>query len=214
MYKGISHLVPHVSLPDPGTPSPTPILHDVTSGDIRDNGDFKTGSRSGDGDTHNVTVRWTLSEPDVCLNTIYFSVTPDDPTHCDSCEVGPGDPGIQEEFSCQVIQGIGQSCTYRVYADRCGNVTMSEPVEVNITSKQVLSTIRTFTSIGAPHLTFHYMYLHNCWAYCRLGLGLATRCIFLMLHSIPFHVPFHSMFHILHTTFAMFTQGHSAKVGD
>ena len=144
MYKGISHLVPHVSLPHPGIP-PTPILHDVTSGDIQDNGD---------GDTYNVTIRWTLSEPD-CSNTIYFNVTPDDPTHCGSCEVGPGGPGMQEEFSCQVMQGIGQSCNYRVYAIRCNttqNVAISEPVEVNLTSKLVLCTI-LFTSIGAPHLT-------------------------------------------------------------
>ena len=111
--------------PDPGTP-PTPILHDVTSGDIQDNGD---------GDTHNVTLRWTLSEPDDCLNTINFNVTPDYPTHCGSCEVGPGHPGMQEEFSCQVLQEIGQNCTYRVYAVRCGDTqygTMSEPVEVNL----------------------------------------------------------------------------------
>ena len=108
-----------LSLPDPGTP-PTPILHDVTSEDIRDNGD---------GDTGEVTLRWTMSEPDDCLNTIHFNVTPDDPTHCGSCEVGPGDPGIQEEFSCQVMQGIGQNCTYTVHAVRCGdsqNGTMSE----------------------------------------------------------------------------------------
>ena len=43
---------------------------------------------------------------------------------------------MQEEFSCQVMQGIGQSCTYRVYAVRCGdsqNVTVtSEPVEVHV----------------------------------------------------------------------------------
>ena len=33
------------------------------------------------------------------------------------------------------MQGIGQNCTYRVYADRCGdtqNGVLSEPVEVNI----------------------------------------------------------------------------------
>ena len=164
MYKGISHLVPHVSLPDPGIP-PTPILHDVTSKDIQDNGD---------GGTYKVTLRWTLSEPDDCSNTIHFNVTPDDPTHCGSCEVGPGD-GVQEEFSCQVIQGIGQSCTYRVYADRCGdtqNGTMSDPVEVNLTSKLVLSTICMFTSIGAPHLIFHYVYLHNCWAYYNIISGV------------------------------------------
>ena len=68
---------------------------------------------------------------------------------------------MQEEFSCQVLQGIGQSCTYTVYAVRCGdtqNGVPSEPVEVTL-------TICTFTSIGAPHLTFHYVYLHNCWAY-------------------------------------------------
>ena len=160
MYKGISHLVPHVSLPDPGTP-PTPILHDVTGGDIQLNGV---------GDTRNVTLRWTLSEPD-CLNTIHFNVTPDDPTHCGSCEVGPGDPGMQKEFSCQVTQGIGQSCTYTVYAVRCNatqNGVPSEPVEVTLTSKLVLCTICTFTSIGAPHLTFHYVCLHNCWAYCNI----------------------------------------------
>ena len=124
MYKGISHLVLHVSLPHPGTP-PTPILHDVTSEGIQDNGNIHT---------RNVTLRWTLSEPD-CSNTIHFNVTPDNPTYCGSCEVGLGDPGMQEEFSCQVIQGIGQSCTYRVYADRCGdtqNGTMSEPVEVHV----------------------------------------------------------------------------------
>ena len=40
---------------------------------------------------------------------------------------------MQEEFSCQVMQGIGQSCTYRVYAVRCG--VPSEPVEVNLTGK-------------------------------------------------------------------------------
>ena len=69
---------------------------------------------------------------------------------------------MQEEFSCQVMQGIGQNCTYRVYADRCGdtqNGTMSESVEVNLTSKLVLCTICT---IGAPHLIFHYVCLHNC----------------------------------------------------
>ena len=116
-------------LPAPGTLPPTPILHDVTSGDIQLNGDS---------DTRTVTLRWTLSEPDDCVNTIHFSVTPDSSTHCGSCEVGPGDPGMQEEFSCQVTQGIGQSCTYRVYAVCCGdtqNVTMSEPVEVNVTGK-------------------------------------------------------------------------------
>ena len=123
-----------VSLPDPGIPPPTPILHNVTSGDIQDNGD---------GDTYNVILRWTLSEPDDCSNTIHFNVTPDDSTHCGSCEVGPGDPGMQEEFSCQVVQVTGQSCTYRVYADRCGDTqngdtqdgAMSEPVEVNMPGK-------------------------------------------------------------------------------
>ena len=119
---------PPPSLPDPGTPLPTPILHNVTSEDIHDNGDS---------DTRNVTLRWTLSEPDNCLNTIYFIVTPDDPTHCGSCEVGPGDPVMQEEFSCQVMQGIGQSCTYRVtlYAARCGDPQSgvpSEPVIVHV----------------------------------------------------------------------------------
>ena len=195
MYKGISHLVPHVSLPHPGTPSPTPILRNVTSGDIQLNGN---------GDPRNVTLRWTLSEPDDCSNTIHFNVTSDDPTHCGSCEVGPGGPGVQEEFSCQVMQGNGQSCTYRVYADRCGdthNVTMSEPVEVNITSKLVLSTICTFTYIGAPHLTFHYVYLHNCWAYYRLGLGLATRCIFLMIHTIPYSIARSIPFHVPRFTY-------------
>ena len=44
---------------------------------------------------------------------------------------------MQEEFSCQVMQEIGQNCTYRVtlYAVRCGdtqNGVMSEPLEVNI----------------------------------------------------------------------------------
>ena len=42
---------------------------------------------------------------------------------------------MQEEFSCQVMQGIGQSCTYRVHADHCGdtqNGTMSEPVGVHV----------------------------------------------------------------------------------
>ena len=44
---------------------------------------------------------------------------------------------MQREFSCQVMQGIGQSCIYRVtlYAVRCGdtqNGTMSEPVEVYV----------------------------------------------------------------------------------
>ena len=110
----------------PPDPPPTPILHDVTSEDIQDNGDS---------DTRTVTLRWTLSEPDDCLNIIHFNVTPDDSTHCGSCEVGPGGPGVQGGFSCQVIQGIGQSCTYRVYAVRCGdtqNGTMSEPLEVNI----------------------------------------------------------------------------------
>ena len=126
MYKGISHLVPHVSLPDPGTPPPTPILHDVTSEDIHNNGDV---------DTRNVTLRWTLSEPDDCSNTIHFNVTPDSSTHCGSCEVGHGDPGMQKEFSCHLMQGIGQSCTYTVYAVRCGdtqNGVMSEPVEVHV----------------------------------------------------------------------------------
>ena len=110
----------------PGTPPPTPILHNVTRGDIQDNGDV---------DTRNVTLRWTLSEPDDCRNTIHFIVTPDDSTHCGSCEVGPGDPGMQEEFSCQVMQGIDQSCTYTVYAIRCAdtqNVTMSESVGVHV----------------------------------------------------------------------------------
>ena len=116
-----------------------------------------------------------MSEPDDCLTTIHFNVTPDDPTHCDSCEVGPGGPGMQEEFSCQVKQVTGQSCTYRVYADRCGdteNGVPSEPVEVNLTSKLILSTICTFTSIGAPHLTSHYVYLHNCWAYRNIIVTL------------------------------------------
>ena len=42
---------------------------------------------------------------------------------------------MQEGFSCQVMQGIGQSCTYRVYAVRCGdtqNGVPSEPVEVHV----------------------------------------------------------------------------------
>ena len=42
---------------------------------------------------------------------------------------------MQEEFSCQVIQGIGQNCTFRVYAVHCGdtqNGVMSEPVEVHV----------------------------------------------------------------------------------
>ena len=42
---------------------------------------------------------------------------------------------MQEEFSCQVMQGFGQSCNYRVYADRCGdtqNGVPSEPVEVRV----------------------------------------------------------------------------------
>ena len=43
---------------------------------------------------------------------------------------------MQEGFSCQVTQGIGQSCTYRVHAVRCGNTqngtVMSEPVEVHV----------------------------------------------------------------------------------
>ena len=43
---------------------------------------------------------------------------------------------MQEEFSCQVMQGIGQNWVYRVYAVRYGeNVTMSESVEVNLTGK-------------------------------------------------------------------------------
>ena len=112
----------------PPDPQPTPILHDVTSEDIQDNGD---------GDTRDVTLRWTLSEPDDCRNTINFIVTstPDDPTHCGSCKVRPGGPGMQEEFSCQVTQGIGQSCNYTVYAIRCGDtqkgvIVMSERVEV------------------------------------------------------------------------------------
>ena len=78
---------------------------------------------------------------------------------------------MQEEFSCQIMQGIGQSCNYTVYAARCGdtqNGVPSEPVEVNLTSKLVLCTICMFTYIGAPHLTFHYVYLHNCWAYCNI----------------------------------------------
>ena len=107
--------------PAPGTP-PTPILRDVIL-------------YNGDDDTRNVTLRWTLSEPDNCLNTIHFNVSPDDPTHCGSCEVGPGGPGMQEEFSCQVMQGIGQSCTYRVHAVHCGdtqNGVPSEPVEVHV----------------------------------------------------------------------------------
>ena len=44
---------------------------------------------------------------------------------------------MQEEFSCQVMQGIGQNCVYRVHAARCGdtqNGTMSEPVEVYVPS--------------------------------------------------------------------------------
>ena len=52
------------------------------------------------------------------------------------------------------------------------NVAMSEPVEVNLTSKLVLSTICMFTSIGAPHLILHYVYLHNCWAYCNIISGV------------------------------------------
>ena len=116
--------------PDP----PTPILHDVTREDIQLNGD---------GDTYNITLRWTLSEPDDCLNTMHFNVTPDNPTHCDSCEVGPGD-GVQEEFSCQVIQGIGQSCTYRVNAVRCGDSTMSEPLEIHVPGKyNILKVIKS-----------------------------------------------------------------------
>ena len=120
---------PPPSPPDLGIPPPTPILHNVTSEDIQD---------SGDDDTRNVTLRWTLSEPDNCFNTVHFNVTPDDPTHCGSCEVGHGGSGMQEEFSCQVTLGIGQSCTYRVYAVRCGdtqNGAMSEPVEVNVPGK-------------------------------------------------------------------------------
>ena len=42
---------------------------------------------------------------------------------------------MQEEFSCQVMQRIGQSCTYRVYVVRCGdtqNRVPSEPVEVHV----------------------------------------------------------------------------------
>ena len=42
---------------------------------------------------------------------------------------------MQEEFSCQVMQGIGQSCTYRVYAILCGdtqNGVPSEPVGVHV----------------------------------------------------------------------------------
>ena len=42
---------------------------------------------------------------------------------------------MQEEFSCQVMQGIGQSCVYRVYAIHCGgtqNGVPSEPVEVHV----------------------------------------------------------------------------------
>ena len=116
--------------PNTGSPLPIPILHNVTSGDIQDNGD---------GDTRIVTLRWTLTEPDDCSNTIHFNITPDDPTHCGSCEVGRGGR-MQEEFSCQVVQGIGQSCNYTVYAVHCGdtqNGVRSEPVEVNLTSKPV-----------------------------------------------------------------------------
>ena len=135
-----------LSLPDPGTPPPTPILHDVNSGDIREIQDIRD---NGDVDTHIVTLRWTLSEPDDCFNTINFNVTPDSSTHCGSCEVGPRDPGMQEEFSCQVMQGICQSCNYRVYAVRCGdtqNGTMSEPVEVNLTGKvyNICSWVNSF----------------------------------------------------------------------
>ena len=42
---------------------------------------------------------------------------------------------MQEEFSCQVMQGIGQSCNYIVYAIRCGdsqNGVMSESVGVHV----------------------------------------------------------------------------------
>ena len=44
---------------------------------------------------------------------------------------------MQEEFSCQVVQGIGQNCTYRVHAACCGDTqkgvtVMSEPVEVHV----------------------------------------------------------------------------------
>ena len=42
---------------------------------------------------------------------------------------------MQEEFSCQVIQGIGQSCNYTVYAICCGDTqkgVMSEPVGVHV----------------------------------------------------------------------------------
>ena len=71
---------------------------------------------------------------------------------------------MQEEFSCQVTQGIGQSCNYTVYAVRCDKYgVLSEPVEVNLTSKLVLCTICTFTSIGAPHLTYgskHHRYVN------------------------------------------------------
>ena len=42
---------------------------------------------------------------------------------------------MQEEFSCQVMQGIGQSCTYTVYAVRCGVSAMSEPLEVHVPGK-------------------------------------------------------------------------------
>ena len=151
MYKGISHLVPHVSLPDPGTP-PTPILHNVTSGDIRDNGDE---------DTRNVTLRWTLSEPDDCLNTIHFIVTRDDSTHCGSCEVGRGGPGVQEEFSCQVMQGIGQNCNYRVYADRCGDSAMSEPLEVHVPGKLGFTSQNGIMSKPCPRYDTFSSLTHN-----------------------------------------------------
>ena len=45
---------------------------------------------------------------------------------------------MQEEFSCQVMQRIGQACTYRVHAVRCGDTqsgVMSEPVQVVLTGK-------------------------------------------------------------------------------
>ena len=59
---------------------------------------------------------------------------------------------MQEEFSCQVMQGIGQSCSYTVYAVRCGgtqNGTMSEPVEVNLTLSGKPVSSRNFSNCAS-----------------------------------------------------------------
>ena len=59
---------------------------------------------------------------------------------------------MQEEFSCQVIQGIGQSCTYTVHADRCGDTQNGEPVEVHVPG-MICSTCIEHTCCMQPPAT-------------------------------------------------------------